>query len=59
MKTIQTLALVALAGTANLASAATWSDSFLGYRYGTQFHEPSNTKDVRKHVLQYSQASGY
>ena len=59
MKTIQTHALVALAGTANLASAATWSDSFLGYRYGTQFHEPSNTKDVRKHVLQYSQASGY
>lgn len=59
MKTIQTLALVALAGTASLAHAATWSDSFLGYRYGTQFHEPSNTKDVRKHVLQYSQASGY
>ena len=43
----------------NLASATTWSDSFLGYRYGTQFHEPSNTKDVRKHVLQYSQSSGY
>lgn len=59
MKTIQTLALVALAGTASFAHAATWSDSFLGYRYGTQFHEPSNTKDVRKHVLQYSQASGY
>ncbi len=59
MKTIQTLALVALAGTVSLAHAATWSDSFLGYRYGTQFHEPSNTKDVRKHVLQYSQASGY
>lgn len=59
MKTIQTLALVALAGTVSLAHAATWSDAFLGYRYGTQFHEPSNTKDVRKHVLQYSQASGY
>ena len=38
MKTIQTLAFVALAGTASLAHAATWRDSFLGYRYGTQLH---------------------
>lgn len=59
MKTTKTLAFLALACAGNLASAATWSDSFLGYRYGTQFHEPSNTKDVRKHVLQYSQSSGY
>lgn len=59
MNTLKTLALVATAACAGTASAATWSDSFLGYRYGTQFHEPSNTKDVRKHVLQYSQASGY
>ena len=59
MKTTKTLAFLALACAGNLASAATWSDSFLGYRYGTQFHEPSNTKDVRKHMLQYSQSSGY
>ena len=59
MKTTKTLAFLALACAGNLASAAIWSDSFLGYRYGTQFHEPSNTKDVRKHVLQYSQSSGY
>ena len=59
MKTTKTFAFLALACAGNLASAATWSDSFLGYRYGTQFHEPSNTKDVRKHVLQYSQSSGY
>ena len=55
MKTTKTIAFAVLAG-ATLASgaaqAATWSDSFLGYRYGTGFREPSNTKEVRKHVLQ-------
>ncbi|WP_442770906.1 hypothetical protein [Zoogloea ramigera] len=62
MKTTKTIALAVLAG-ATLASgavqAATWSDSFLGYRYGTGFREPSNTKEVRKHVLQFGHASGY
>ncbi len=55
---------LALAATAGLllsgaASAATWTDTFLGYRYGTQFREPSNTQEVRKHVLQFTHASGY
>ena len=62
MKTTKTIALAVLAG-ATLASgaaqAATWSDSFLGYRYGTGFREPSNTKEARKHVLQFGHASGY
>ena len=62
MKTTKTIAFAVLAG-ATLASgaaqAATWSDSFLGYRYGTGFREPSNTKEVRKHVLQFGHASGY
>ena len=41
------------------AQAATWSDTFLGYRYGTQFTEPGNSRDVEKHVLQFTHVSGY
>ena len=33
-------ALALSAPLATPAVAATWSDTFLGYRYGTQFHEP-------------------
>jgi len=39
--------------------AATWSDTFVGYRYGTEFREPTNTRAVEKHVLQLTHASGY
>ncbi|MDN3521663.1 hypothetical protein [Halomonas ramblicola] len=49
-----------LAGLATgTAQAATWSDTFLGYRYGTQFTEPNNANDVEKHVLQFTHVSGY
>ena len=41
------------------AHAATWSDTFVGYRYGTDFREPTNPEAVRKHVLQFTHASGY
>lgn len=41
------------------AQAATWSDTFIGYRYGTQFTEPGNAHDVEKHVLQFTHVSGY
>ncbi len=41
------------------AQAATWSDTAIGYRYGTQFQEPNNPDDVAKHVLQLTHASGY
>lgn len=41
------------------AQAATWSDTSIGYRFGTQFTEPSNPRDVQKHVLQLGHASGH
>ncbi|ANQ86671.1 hypothetical protein [Azoarcus olearius] len=41
------------------AQAATWSDTFIGYRYGTGFREPTNREEVEKHVLQFTHASGY
>ncbi len=41
------------------AHAAAWSDTFVGYRYGTQFMEPNNPENVEKHILQFTHASGY
>ncbi|PSJ37490.1 hypothetical protein C7I36_15340 [Zobellella taiwanensis] len=55
--TLSTLALAVCA--APSLSAATWSDTYIGYRYGTQFTEPGNKKDVEKHILQLTHASGY
>lgn len=39
--------------------AATWSDTFIGYRYGSEFSEPSNAQDVSKNIVQLTHASGY
>ncbi|MHB1374421.1 MAG: hypothetical protein ACYC5W_07245 [Thauera sp.] len=57
---IKTLAVAgALLAAPAVSQAATWSDTFIGYRYGTDFREPNNTKDVEKHILQFTHASGY
>lgn len=56
-KTLVTCCALALAPVA--AQAATWSDTFIGYRYGTEFREPTNRNAVEKHVLQLTHASGY
>ena len=39
--------------------AADWSDTSLGYRYGTKFAEPFNPDDVAKNILNLSHVSGY
>jgi nucleoside-specific outer membrane channel protein Tsx len=52
-------ASLAAAFAAPSAQAVTWSDTFIGYRYGTEFREPNNRNDVEKHVLQFTHASGY
>ncbi|MCT7656580.1 hypothetical protein MBH78_22000 [Oceanimonas sp. NS1] len=39
--------------------AATWSDTFIGYRYGSEFTEPNNARDVSKNIVQLTHASGY
>lgn len=57
-KTALSLA-VAIACVAGSAHSADWSDTFIGYRYGEQFREPNNTKDVTKNVLQLGHVSGY
>lgn len=58
-KTLAPLLLAAAACASLPAHAFTWSDSFVGYRFGTEFHEPNNRNDVRKHILQLTHASGY
>lgn len=49
----------AFATTSFAAAAADWSDTHLGYRYGTKFAEPFNADDIRKHVVNLAHASGY
>ena len=41
------------------ALAADWSDTSLGYRYGTQFAEPFNSQDIKKNIFSLTHASGY
>lgn len=41
------------------AQAADWSDTALGYRYGTSFAEPFNQNDIRKNIVNLTHASGY
>ncbi|MGO1247184.1 MAG: outer membrane protein OmpK [Oceanisphaera sp.] len=58
-KRILTVSALAMAVAAPSVSAANWSDTFVGYRYGTQFTEPTIDKKVKKHVLSLTHASGY
>lgn len=41
------------------ASAADWSDTYIGWRYGTQFGEPFNKNDIKKNILNFGHVSGY
>lgn len=51
-------AMACLTG-ATYAQAATWSDTSLGYRYGNQFAEPYNSKDISKSIISLTHASGF
>ena len=52
-------AAAALSALAPAAHAADWSDTYLGYRYGTKFAEPFNPNDIAKSILNLNHASGY
>ena len=41
------------------AGAAEWSDTSIGWRYGTKFAEPFNTKDISKNIVSLTHVSGY
>ncbi|SFV14047.1 outer envelope protein [Pseudoduganella namucuonensis] len=52
-------ALALLATAACGAQAADWSDTSIGYRYGTKFAEPFNPVDIKKNIFNLTHASGY
>ncbi|MBI3528471.1 MAG: outer envelope protein [Betaproteobacteria bacterium] len=41
------------------AVAAEWSDTSIGYRYGTKFREPFNNEDISKSIIDLQHVSGY
>jgi hypothetical protein len=41
------------------AFAADWSDTFLGYRFSTQYTEPMNDRTIQKHILSLTHVNGY
>ena len=48
----------ALALNIPVSQAATWSDTFLGYRYGKDFREPNNHYEIEKNILQFGYVGG-
>ncbi len=57
LSSIACAAALALLGGA--AAAADWSDTSIGYRYGTKFAEPFNTNDIKKSIVNLNHVSGY
>lgn len=53
------LAASVLAACAGTAGAAEWSDTAIGYRYGTKFAEPFESNSINKSIVNLTHASGY
>jgi nucleoside-specific outer membrane channel protein Tsx len=56
---LSTVVLAASALGSMSANAADWSDTSVGIRYGTQFAEPYNGKDISKEIYNFTHSSGY
>ena len=41
------------------SQAAEWSNTYIGYRYGTEFAEPFLGNDIAKHIVNLGHVSGY
>lgn len=48
-----------LAFSAVTANAADWSDTSVSWRYGSDFREPFNPSEIKKHIFALTHASGY
>ncbi|MBX3606553.1 MAG: outer envelope protein [Piscinibacter sp.] len=60
MNTLSRIPLVAaFAALCAGAQAADWSDTYIGYRTGSKFHEPFNPNDIGKDIINLSHVSGY
>jgi nucleoside-specific outer membrane channel protein Tsx len=53
------LSIALFGGTAGGASAMEWSDTSIGWRYGTKFREPFIDEDIHKNIVNLQHASGY
>jgi nucleoside-specific outer membrane channel protein Tsx len=61
---LKTVAIVALGvglvgGPVGAARASEWSDTYVGYRYGTEYREPFNSQKITKNIVSLTHASGY
>lgn len=56
---LQSVVLLAGWYWAGQARALTWSDNYLGYRYGSAYAEPAIVPSISKHIVSYTHASGY
>jgi hypothetical protein len=56
---IKTSVIAALTVMSVTANAALWSDTSIGYRYGTQYREPVNSQDISKNIVDLQHVSGY
>ncbi|HSV50537.1 MAG TPA: outer envelope protein [Burkholderiaceae bacterium] len=59
MHNISRIAALAIACITSAANAAEWSDSFIGYSYGSKFREPGSADDVKKHIVTLQYVGGY
>ncbi|MDB5799195.1 MAG: outer envelope protein [Rhodocyclales bacterium] len=63
MRTFKKSCISAVIGAMLLVSAgvqaAEWSDTYIGYRYGTKFAEPFGATDISKDIINLSHVSGY
>lgn len=48
-----------LAASLSSAYAVDWSDTYVGYRYGTTFAEPFNKNDIAKNIFNLNHVNGY
>lgn len=57
MKHVAVFSVLATAGLT--AHAFDWTDTSIGYRYGTRFAEPFNSKDIKKNIVSLTHVNGY
>lgn len=58
LKLVGVIGTIAMGSSANL-HAAEWSDTSIGWRYGTHFAEPYETNNISKNILNLTHVSGY
>ncbi|WP_375739448.1 hypothetical protein [Pseudomonas boanensis] len=51
--------LIGFGGAVQAAEKASWSDTFIGYRYSQHYTEPGKKEDITKNILQLTHVSSY